>query len=45
VKSKREILVCKPVEKLTIKLELAAAWRSVVNLPVLQEFIKLLRSI
>ncbi|MGL5940744.1 MAG: LysR family transcriptional regulator [Waterburya sp.] len=38
-------LVCKPMENLAMKLEFAAAWRSVVNLPVLQEFIKLLRSI
>lgn len=38
-------LVCKPMENLTMKIEFAAAWRSVVTLPVLQEFIKLLQSI
>jgi DNA-binding transcriptional LysR family regulator len=35
-------LVCKPTENLGMKLEFAAAWRSVVTAPVLQEFIKLL---
>jgi DNA-binding transcriptional LysR family regulator len=35
-------LVCLPTENLGIKLEFAAAWRSVVTAPVLQEFIKLL---
>jgi DNA-binding transcriptional LysR family regulator len=39
-------LVCKPMEEdLTIKIEFAAAWRSVVTLPVLQEFIRILQSI
>jgi DNA-binding transcriptional LysR family regulator len=39
-------LVCKTMEEdLTMKIEFAAAWRSVVTLPVLQEFIKVLQSI
>jgi DNA-binding transcriptional LysR family regulator len=38
-------LVCKPMTNLTMKIEFAAAWRSVVTLPILQEFIKLLQSI
>lgn len=39
-----EDLVCKPIEDLPIKLEFAAAWRSLVTMPVLQEFLKLLRT-
>jgi DNA-binding transcriptional LysR family regulator len=38
-------LVCKPMEDLSLKLEFAAAWLSMVTLPVLQEFIKLLPDI
>jgi DNA-binding transcriptional LysR family regulator len=38
-------LVCKPMGgDFTMKIEFAAAWRSVVTLPVLQEFIKVLQS-
>lgn len=38
-------LVCKPMEDLTLKLEFAAAWRSLVTMPVLQEFLVLLKSV
>ena len=38
-------LVCKLIEDLPIKLELAAAWRSVVTMPILPEFLRLLRTI
>ena len=38
-------LVCKPMEDLPIKLEFAAAWRSLAAMPVLQEFLMLLRTI
>ncbi|MDJ0573410.1 MAG: LysR family transcriptional regulator [Pleurocapsa sp. MO_192.B19] len=37
-------LVYKPMEDLPIKLEFAAAWRSLATMPVLQEFLTLLRS-
>ena len=35
-------LVCKPIKNLPLKLEFAAAWRSIVVMPVLQEFLILL---
>ncbi len=38
-------LVCKSMENLALKLEFAAAWRSLTDMPVLQEFLRLLRSI
>ena len=39
-----ENLVCKPIKDLPIKLEFAAAWRSLTTLPVLHEFLRLLRT-
>ncbi len=35
-------LVCKPIKDISLKLELAAAWRSIAMMPVLQEFLRLL---
>ncbi len=35
-------LVCKPLQDLPIKLEFAAAWRSLVTMPVLSEFVAML---
>ena len=35
-------LVCKPMKNLPIKLNFSAAWRSIVSVPVLEEFLKLL---
>ena len=40
-----EDLVCKPITNLPIRLEFAAAWRSLNKSPVLQEFLILLRDI
>lgn len=37
-------LVCKPIKDLPLKLEFAAAWRSLVTKPILQEFLTLLKS-
>ena len=36
-------LICKPMQNLSLKLEFAAAWRSAATLPVLQEFLMLLK--
>ncbi|MEM7759395.1 MAG: LysR family transcriptional regulator [Cyanobacteria bacterium P01_A01_bin.40] len=36
-------LICKPIKDLPLKLDFAAAWRSVVTMPVLQEFLTLLK--
>ena len=33
-------LVCKPMKDLPIKLNFAAAWRSLISLPVLEEFLR-----
>ena len=38
-------LVCKPMKDLSIELELAAAWRSSIIVPVLQEFLTVLKSV
>ena len=38
-------LVCKPMKDLSIKLEFAAAWRSSIIVPVLQEFLTVLKSV
>ena len=39
-----EDLVCKPIE-IPLKLEFAAAWRSLVTMPVLREFLTVLKTI
>ena len=37
-------LVCKPIENLPFKLEFAAAWRTIVKTPVLQQLVMLLKT-
>ena len=37
-------LVCRTIQDLPLQLEFAAAWRSIIDLPVLQEFLVLLRT-
>ena len=39
-----EDLVCKPI-KIPLKLEFAAAWRSLITIPVLREFLTVLKTI
>ena len=37
-------LVCKPIRNFPLKLEFAAAWRAIVVMPVLQQFLTLLKT-
>lgn len=37
-------LVCKPIKDVPLKLEFAVAWRSIIIMPVLQEFLKLVKN-
>lgn len=39
-----EDLVCRPIDNLPMKLEFAAAWRSLVTMPVLQKFLTVLKT-